>query len=68
MQNEKIKVKGHRGTWYITDELYYEGETYYLLENEQDGDEVPGLIINEEGKLILDNVVNGFLDLMELKN
>ena len=75
--SEHIKVKGHRGTWYAIDESWArltpdEGgkpRTIYahvlLLEHEVYGDEAAGLIIDEDGALIMDDVYNGFDDLEE---
>ncbi|MEW6215830.1 MAG: hypothetical protein AB1478_11630, partial [Nitrospirota bacterium] len=44
-------------------EGYHNGEPAYLLESEIYGDEVPCLIVDKAGKIILDEVYNGFSDL-----
>ena len=59
-----IKVEGYRGTWYIIDRTYHNGERVYLLESEQQGDEVAGLIVNSKIEIIVDEVWNGFDDLV----
>lgn len=63
MKRENIKIKGYRGTWYVIDESYYNGEKVYLLEHETYGDEAACLIVNEKLEVILDDVWNGFDDL-----
>lgn len=63
MKKEGIKVKGHKGTWYVIDEMKAYNETLYLLEHEQYGDEVAAVIVTAEGKLLMEDVWNGFDDL-----
>lgn len=66
-----IRIEGHKGTWYVISScearLEKGGtiEDYYLLEHETWGDEAPALIVNKSGKIIVDDVFNGFLDLQE---
>lgn len=52
MTNEKIKLAGYRGTWYVIDSTIRGGIKYYLLESEQYGDEVMAVVINQFGKVI----------------
>lgn len=68
MKNEGIKIKGHRGTWYIIDETVYDGKRLYLLESEIWGDEVASLIVDEDCNVVLDDVWNGFFDYEECMN
>lgn len=66
MQKSGIKVKGHRGTWYVIGEGSYREEPVYLLEHETYGDMAPGLWVKENLTVVLDDVWNGQLDLDEL--
>lgn len=59
---EGIKVKGHRGTWYVIDEREYDGRTLYMVEHETYGDEAASLIIDEDFNLIADEIWNGWED------
>lgn len=67
MEKNNIKLKGHRGTFYIISDtvMNINGKLkrVYLLENEIYGDEVPCIIIDSDYNIILDNVYNGFDDL-----
>ena len=63
--SDNIYVKDYKGTWYVIDEMETGGEMLYLLEHEEFGDEVPCVIVNANGKLILENVWNGFEDFWE---
>ena len=63
MKTDGIRIKGHRGTWYVIDEHFYMGEKVYLLEHETYGDEAAHLIVNEKLEVILDDVWNGFDEL-----
>ena len=62
-----IKVEGHRGTWYVIDasDCPILKHTVFLLEHEQFGDEAAGLIVDEDFRVVLDDVWNGFDDLAE---
>lgn len=74
-ESEHIKVKGHVGTWHVIDEGWYDltpdgpdgpqtiRAHLFLLEHDQYGDEAASVIVAEDGKLVLDDVWNGFEDL-----
>lgn len=69
--SEHISVMGHRGTWYVIHDGYFrqDGATgskhLFLLEHETYGDEAACVIVDKTGKLILDDVWNGFGDLLD---
>lgn len=75
--SDHIRIDGHIGTWYVIADGWYiytpdengVPKTYrvhcFLLEHEEYGDEAANLIVNESGAIILDDVYNGFGDLME---
>ena len=60
---DKIKIDGHRGTWYIIDQTTYKGQKVFLLEHETYGDEAPAIIVNDCLRVIMEDVANGFSDL-----
>ncbi len=62
---EHISVEGHMGTWYVVDTEEIDGKDYRLLEHEEHGDMAACVIIDNDGKLVLDDVWNGFDDLKE---
>lgn len=77
--SDHIRVAGHVGTWYVIDEgrfVWIEDtpsggvkETHahlFLLEHERYGDEAAGVIVDEDGNLVLEDVWNGFDDLEEV--
>ena len=65
---KNIKIEGYKGTWYTIEEGYHLGNKVYLLESETYGDETACIIVNNQGRVILDDVWNGFEDLEELEN
>ena len=67
-KREHITVKDYLGKWYVIDEMETGGEMLYLLEHETYGDEVPCVIVNADGNLVLDDVWNGFEDYLEWKS
>ena len=73
--SDHIEVEGHLGTWYVIDEgvfiLTPDTERgpqtitahLFLLEHEEYGDEAAGIIVDEKGSLVMEDVYNGFEDL-----
>lgn len=73
--SDHIRVEGHTGTWYVIDEgdfvltpnendkLLTIHAHLFLLEHEQYGDEAACVIVDDSGRLILEDVWNGFDDL-----
>lgn len=62
---EKIKVEGHKGTWYVIDELTKFGKKFYLLEHNTYGEDADHIAINSEGKLIMEDITDGIDELTE---
>ncbi|MEG0020522.1 MAG: DNA primase, partial [Oscillospiraceae bacterium] len=60
-----IEVDGHIGTWYVIDTEVVDSTKYFLLEHEEHGDGAACVIMDSDGKLVLDDVWNGFNDLKE---
>lgn len=66
-QLEGIKIEGYRGKWYVIDAAKCDqlNMTVFLLEHETFGDETEHLITDDDFKLVLEDVWNGFDDLTE---
>ena len=58
--SDQIAVEGHVGTWYVIDETEVGGEKFFLLEHEEYGDEAACVAVNEQGKLVAEDLWNGF--------
>ena len=58
--SDQIVVEGHIGTWYAIDETEVGGEKFFLLEHEEYGDEAACVAVNEQGKLVAEDLWNGF--------
>lgn len=56
----KIVIKGHVGTWYVIDETIIMGYKYYLLEHETFGEDAACICIDENCKVIMTNLYDGF--------
>ena len=63
MKKEEIIIKGHFGKWHVIDRMEYRGKQVYLLEHDCFGDEAACLIVDENLKIIMDDVWNGFQEL-----
>ena len=57
-----LTVAGHIGTWHTIDQHEVGGHSFYLMEHDAYGDEAACVIVDERGKLVLDDVYNGFDD------
>ena len=58
--SDNITVEGHVGTWYAIDETEVGGEKFFLLEHEEHGDMAACVAVNEQGKLVAEDLWNGF--------
>ena len=58
--SDRITVEGHIGTWYAVDETEVGGEKFFLLEHEEHGDMAACVAVNEQGKLVAEDLWNGF--------
>ena len=58
--SDHIAVEGHIGTWYAIDETEIGGEKFFLLEHEEHGDMAACVAVNEQGKLVAEDLWNGF--------
>ena len=69
--SEHISIDGHVGTWYVIDEGVFRipgargAARCFLLEHETYGDEAAHIIVSTFGVVLLDDVWNGFDDLLE---
>lgn len=59
------KIEGKDGTWEVVDYLLVEGKNYFLMEHEQYGTNVAYVVLNQNGKVIVDSVYNGFDDMVK---
>lgn len=55
-----LKVPGYVGTWHTISKAEVPGQTYYLMEHDKFGDETAAIIVDSQGKLILEEIWNGF--------
>ena len=60
MKKEKIKIKGHVGTWYVVESAVFNGQVIYLLEHEHYGDDAQHLIIDENKNILADEWEHSF--------
>lgn len=65
MDKDNVKVEGHRGTWYVVDELIIVGGRYYLLEHNTYGEDAPWIAIDVNGTVILDDITEGKGELLD---
>lgn len=68
--SDNIKIEGHIGTWYVIDQITYDRAPYtlgqlFLLEHEDYGDEAACLIVDSQGNIVMEDVWNGFDDLLD---
>ena len=59
------EIEGKDGTWEVVDYLLVEGKNFFLMEHEQYGTNVAYVVLNQNGKVIVDSVYNGFDDMVK---
>lgn len=54
------EAEGHNGTWHTVDKKEYAGEKFFLMEHDEFGSDVAGIIVSEQGQLIAEDLWNGY--------
>lgn len=53
-------IEGKNGSWLAIDSIIVDGREFFLMEHETYGADAAYVVLDGEGKLIVDNVYNGF--------
>ena len=53
-------IEGKEGSWHAFDSIIIEGRQFFLMEHETYGKEAAWVVLDGHGKLIVDNVYQGF--------
>ena len=53
-------IEGKEGSWLAFDSMIVDGRQFFLMEHETYGKDVAWAVLDEDGKLIVDNVYQGF--------
>ncbi len=53
-------IEGKEGSWLAFDSIIIDGKEFFLMEHEKYGKEVAWAVVDEDGKLIVDDVYHGF--------
>lgn len=53
-------IKGKEGKWLAFDSIMIEGRQFFLMEHETYGKDAAWVVLDEDGKLIVDNAYHGF--------
>lgn len=59
-QTSGLTVDGHFGTWHTIDSIEVQGETFFLMEHDEHGDEAACISVNADGRLVAEDLFNGF--------
>lgn len=62
METVNYHLENRKGSWMATDYIIIDGKQFFLLEHEEYRNSVPGVVLDAYGKLIADDVRNGFDD------
>ena len=53
-------IEGKEGRWHAFDSIIIDGRQFFLMEHETYGKEVAWVVLDEEGKIIVDHTYQGF--------
>ena len=53
-------IEGKEGNWHAFDSIIIDGRQFFLMEHETYGKEAAWVVLDEHGKLVVDNVYQGF--------
>ena len=65
MNKMNVTVPGHKGSFYVIDEGYINGELYYLLEHNTYGEDAPAVAIGVDNGMIFEDIFNGLEEVLE---
>lgn len=60
-------IEGKKGSWYAFDRIRIEGKEFFLMEHETYGRDAAWVVLDENGKLVVDCVTNGFDQMVQQK-
>ena len=55
-----FQIEGKAGSWLAFDSIRLEGQEFFLMEHETYGKEAAWVVVDQVGRLVVDNVRNGF--------
>ena len=59
-ETKGLSVEGHFGTWHTAEVKKIAMENFYRMEHDEYGDTVAGIIVNEEGRLVAEDLEHRF--------
>lgn len=62
MDTVDYRLENRKGSWMATDYIIIDGKQFFLLEHTEYRDKVPAVVLDAYGKIMADNVKNGFDD------
>ena len=54
METDDFKIEGTKGNWIAADETIVDGRQFFLLQNDIYKDDVPNVVVSEDGKVVTD--------------
>lgn len=54
METDDFKIEGTKGNWIAADETIVDGKQFFLLQNDIYKDDVPYVVVSEDGKVVTD--------------
>lgn len=65
MDTVDYHLENCKGSWMATDYIIIDGKQFFLLEHTEYCDKVPAVVLDAYGKIMADNVRNGFDDVVK---
>ena len=62
---DKIKIQGHVGKWYVIDETTHKGRLIFLLQHETYGDDAAHIAVDENGKVVCEEIYDDFPECLD---
>lgn len=53
-------IEGKKGTWLAYDNIIINGKEFFLMEHTTYGNDAPNVVLDEAGKIVMDQVCHGF--------
>lgn len=60
MDTDNYHIEGKKGNWVASDSIIIDGKQFYLMEHQQYRNQAAGVILDEYGRLIVEECLKGF--------
>ena len=62
VDTEDYHIEGREGSWVAVDEIWIEGQSFFLMQSQKYGRDAAYAVVDSQGHTVADDTINGFSD------